>query len=81
MSFELFVFSHAHNGISNAPYAFFGEVLECYFAIVAVEVHTIIFKSIAMGWESVVGTAGIVASTLTGIFAHEHTTCIDNLFG
>ena len=56
-------------------------MLESHLAAVAVEVHAIIGSSIAVGGQRVVGTTGIVAGTLTGIFTEEHAAGIDHLLG
>ena len=55
------------------------QVLERHLATVAVQVHTAVGSRIAVRRQGVVCAAGIVASTLTGIFAQEHATCIHHL--
>ena len=69
VGFELFIFCHCDYSLADASDAFLAEMLECDFAIVAVEIYTIICQGIAMSRQGVIGTAGIVARTLTGIVA------------
>ncbi len=60
---------HCDYSLADASDAFLAEMLECDFAIVAVEIYTIICQGIAMSRQGVIGTAGIIAGTLTGIVA------------
>ena len=76
MRFELLVFSHCHHGFAYRVYTMGCEMLEGDFAIIAVEVDTIICQGIAVSRQGVVGAAGIVASTLASIFAKEYATRI-----
>ena len=69
VGFELFIFGHCDYSLADASDAFLAEMLECDFAIVAVEIYTIICQGIAMSRQGVIGTAGIIAGTLTGIVA------------
>ena len=76
MSIQLLSSSHQFYSTTDAADAFFGKVLEGDFATVTVEVHTIVCCGIAMSGQRVVGTAGIVASTLTGILPKEDAASI-----
>ena len=69
MGIELFGGGHEFYGVTDAVDAVGGEMLEGDLAAVAVEIHTAIGCSVAVSGQSVIGAAGIVASTLTGIFA------------
>ena len=51
-------------------------MLESDLAVIAVEIHAVVSQGIAMGWQGMIGTAGIVARTLTGIIAQEYATGI-----
>ena len=66
---ELFGGCHQFNGVTDAVDAVSGEMLEGDLAAVAVEIHTAIGCSVAVSRQGVIGAAGIVARTLTGIFA------------
>ena len=76
MCLELLVLSHGHHCISYVTNTFFGKMLESDLAVIAVEIHTVVCQGIAMGWQGMIGTAGIVARTLTGIVAQEYATGI-----
>ena len=56
-------------------------MLEGDLTAVAVEVYTAVGSGITMCGQGVIGAAGIVACTLTGILAQEHATCIYYLIG
>ena len=69
VGFELFILCHCDYSLADASDAFLAEMLECDLAIVAVEIYTIICQGIAVSRQGVIGTAGIIAGTLTGIVA------------
>ena len=69
VGFELFILCHCDYGLADASDALLAGMLECDLAIVAVEIYTIICQGIAMSRQGVIGTAGIIAGTLTGIVA------------
>ena len=76
---ELLVLSHHLYGMANGTNALLVKMLERYLAHEAVEVYAAVGIGIAVCWKRVVGAAGIVARTLTGILAEEHATRIHNL--
>ena len=76
MCLELLVFSHGHHRISYVTNTFFGKMLESDLAVIAVEIHAVVSQGIAMGWQGMIGTAGIVARTLPGIVAPEYATSL-----
>ena len=55
-------------------------MLEGDFAIITVQVHSVVSQSITMGWQGMVRTACIVACTFARIVSEEYTTCIHNFF-
>ena len=67
MSVQLFSFSHQFYRTTYVLYTLGSKMLEGNLATIGVEVHTIIGCSIAVCRQRVVGTTGIVASTLTSI--------------
>ena len=69
MSVEPLGGCHCLDGMTDVADALLGDVLEGDLAAVAVEVDTIICQGIAMSRQGVIGTAGIIAGTLTGIVA------------
>ena len=76
MGIELLSCSHELYGMTDAVDTVGSKVLEGDLATVTVEVYTTIGSSIAMCRQSVVGTAGIVASTLTSVCSEEHAAGI-----
>lgn len=50
MSFQLLIFRHGHYSISNVTNTFFCKMLEGDFAIITVQVHSVVSQSITMGW-------------------------------
>ena len=81
MGIELFGFCHEFNGTANLTHTFGSQVLEGNLATVAVEIHTVVGGSIAVSRQRVVGAAGVVAGTLTGIFSEEDTAGIHHALG
>ena len=81
MSIQLFGLGHELYGAAYAADAILGEMLESDFSAVAVEINTAVGSGITMCGQGVVGAAGIIASTLTGIFAKEYATCVNHLIG
>ena len=79
MTFELLILCHCNNGMPYAADTIIGKMLESNLTIIAIKVHTIVCQGIAMSGKSMVRTAGIVASTLTGILSEEDATGVDNL--
>ena len=65
--------------MTDAADTILGEMLEGDLAAVAVQVHTAVGRSIAVCGQGVIGAAGIVASTLTGILAQENATGVYHL--
>ena len=81
MGIELFGFCHEFDGTANLLDAFLRQVLEGDLTAVRVEVYAVVGCGVAVSGQRMVGAAGVVASTLTGILTEEDTTCIDNLVG
>ena len=69
MGIELFVGGLEFYGVTDAVETVSGKMLEGDLAAVAVEVHTAIGCCVAVSGQGVIGAAGVVARTLTGIFA------------
>ena len=67
MRIQLFSFSHQFYRPTYLLNTLGREMLEGNLTTIRVEVHTIIGCSIAVCGQRVVGTTGIVASTLTSI--------------
>ena len=67
--------------MSDAADTLLREMLEGDLATVAVQIHPAVGSSITVSGQGVVRATGIVASTLTGIFAQEHATRIHHLTG
>ena len=65
MCLELLVFSHGHHRISYVTNTFFSKMLESDLAVIAVEIHAVVSQGIAMGWQGMIGTAGIVYQLFT----------------
>ena len=76
MCHEMFVLSHYLYGMANTADAFFAKMLEGDLPAETVKVYTVVGGSIAVSGQGVIRTAGIVASTLTGILSdvrvHRH---------
>lgn len=68
VAFELLILCHGHHGITNAAYAIIGKMLEGYLPVIAVEVHTVVCQSVAVGGQCVVCAAGIVAALSQAYF-------------
>ena len=66
MGIELFGGGHEFYGVTDAVDTVSGEMLEGDLAAVTVEVHTTIGCCVAVSRQGVIGTAGVVARTLTG---------------
>ena len=69
MGVELLGGGHEFYGVTDAMDTVGGEMLEGDLAAVAVEIHTAIGCCVAVSRQGVIGAAGVVARTLTGIFA------------
>ena len=76
MCLQLLVLRHRHHSITYVTNTFFREMLEGDLAVVTVEVHAIVSQCIAMGWQGMIGTAGIISGTLTCIVAQEYAARI-----
>ena len=67
--------------MAYAADAILREMLESDLAAVAVEINTAVGSGVTVCGQSVIGAAGIIACTLTSIFAKEHATSINHLTG
>ena len=80
MGIQLLGFRHEFYGTADVSDTLWRQVLEGNLTAVAVEVDTIVGRSISVCGQGVVGAAGVVACTLTGILPQEHAAGIDDTF-
>ena len=81
MRIQLLSLGHQFHGVTDALDTFCRQMLEGDLTAVAVKVHTVVGGGIAVSGQRVVGAAGIVARTLTGIGSKEHAAGVDHLLG
>ena len=65
---ELLGGGHEFYGVTDAVDAVSGEMLESDLTTIAVEIYAAIGGRVTVGRQGVIGAAGVVARTLTGIF-------------
>src|SRR5574344_800367 len=76
MSFQLFVFSHNNNSVTNTSDTFISQLLERNLAVITIQIDTIICQRITMSRKGMIGTTGIITSTFASILSQEYTTGI-----
>ncbi len=64
MSFQLFVFSHNNNSVTDTSDTFISQTLERNLAVITIQIDAIICQRITMSRKGMIGTTGIITSTL-----------------
>ena len=72
MSIQLLIGSHHLHGMSDVAYTLCREFLIRELTIETIQIHAIISFRIAIRWQCMIGTRGIVARTLASIAAQKH---------